>query len=307
MGDKDISDEELVNYIPQFFWYKLFLPHYSSPKYSLIGGNKIVMKQFFDSLHIRQPKTLMMLLNKSLYTSEMEKVSFTRMKPELENNNCEKLFVKPTDGSGGRGIYVFHKNQNGEYKNQQNVSFNENFLTAIGKNNDYIIQSGIVQIPEFSEIYPYSVNTCRIITEQKNGLVKIICAMLRIGRGQKEVDNISLDGICTHINRQGKLGDFATSYKGERLFDHPDTHVIFSAKSIPRWDEIRKFTIESAEKLPYFTYLAWDIALTPCGPLAIEINSAPAVDIMEMTSSGLREAFGIEDPDYYWKNPGKRV
>jgi glutathione synthase/RimK-type ligase-like ATP-grasp enzyme len=59
--------------------------------------------------------------------------------------------------------------------------------------------------------------------------------------------------------------------------------------------------------MPFLTYLGWDIALTPDGPVAIEINRSPAVDIIEKTSHGLREAFGIDDPDYYWKNLGKRA
>ena len=42
------------------------------------------------------------------------------------------------------------------------------------KNHDYIIQAGIVQDPEISRIYPESVNTCRIITENKNGTARIV-------------------------------------------------------------------------------------------------------------------------------------
>jgi hypothetical protein len=122
-----------------------------------------------------------------------------------------------------------------------------------------------------------------------------------------EVDNISSGGICTHIDvKNGKLGHFAVSYDGEEFERHPDTQFAFSNQGISRWNEIRKFAFKSAEKLPFFTYLGWDIALTSNGPIVIEINRAPAIDIMERTSFGLREVFGIDDPDFYWKNPGKR-
>ena len=190
----------------------------------------------------------------------------------------------------------------------ENDSFDEDFLVTLGKKNDYIIQVGVLQDPEISRIYPDSVNTCRIITENRNGAARVVCAMLRIGRDHREVDNISSGGICVHIDiKYGTFGDFAMSYDGKKFFRYPDTHFVFRHEKISRWNEIQKFVTESANKLPFFTHLGWDIGLTPAGPVAIEINTAPAIDIMEMISCGLREAFRIVDPDYYWKNPGKRA
>ena len=124
----------------------------------------------------------------------MERVPFTRIHDEIMNSGYEKIFVKPADGSGGKGFHIFHKNDRNEYVTRQNIVFNENFLDAIGKNNDYIIQPGIARIPEISRIYPESVNTCRIITENKKGVSRAVCAVLRIGRSQSEVDNASSRG-----------------------------------------------------------------------------------------------------------------
>ena len=238
----------------------------------------------------------------------MEQLTYDQVWDEIKSQDNKKLFVKPSDGSGGKGIYIFHKNNVDHYVSNENIEFDENFLVAIGKNNNYIIQAGIIQDPEISKIYPDSVNTCRIITENKNGVSRVVCAMLRIGKGQKEVDNISSGGICVNIDiNSGKFGNFAMSYDGKKFAQHPDTNFIFLNEKISRWDEIRNFTTESASKLPFFTYLGWDIALTMNGPVAIEINTSPAIDIMEMTSRGLREAFGMNDPDYFWKNSGKKA
>lgn len=136
----------------------------------------------------------------------------------------------------------------------------------------------------------------------------MVCAILRMGRNHNEVDNISSGGISTNVNIQnGMLGDFAISYQGGKFERHPDTQFIFRNNKISRWSEVKKFVTDCAGKLPFFTYIGWDISLTPDGPVAIEVNTAPAIDIMEMTDGGLREAFGIDDPDYYWKNPGKRI
>ena len=307
-ADRQLTNEELINYIPHFYWYYLFLSHYSSQKYSIISDNKIIINHFFNVLNIRKPKTLCILFDGKLFSSDMVPITFDRVKHELTNNGYEKIFVKPAKCSGGKGIHIFHKMDDGHYETRQNIIFNNAFLETIGKKTDYILQSGVIQNQEISKIYPASVNTCRIITENKDGANRVVCAMLRMGRGHNEVDNISSGGICTHINvKSGKLGDFALSYTGERFEEHPDTHFAFRNFTIFRWDEIQKFTIEAAGKLPFFTYIGWDIALTADGPVALEINRDPAIDITEMTSHGLREAFDIKDPDYYWKNPGKRA
>jgi hypothetical protein len=41
--------------------------------------------------------------------------------------------------------------------------------------------------------------------------------------------------------------------------------------------------------------------------MAIEVNLGPGIESLQISHGGLREAFGITDPDYYWKNLGKRV
>jgi len=307
-ADNEITDEELINYIPQFFWFNVFLPHYSSPGYYTIGENKIIIEQFFKALKISQPKTLCILLFGYVYSSGMEILTFDQVYHELIRNDPEKLFVKPAGSYGGKGIHIFHKKDPGHYVTEDNVSFDQNFLDTIGKDQDYIVQHGIKQHHEISKIHPESVNTFRIITENKNGVARIVCAMLRMGRGHKEVDNVSSGGICVNIDiSTGKLGDYAISYDEEKIAHHPDTRVVFSDVTISQWDEIRKFATASASKMPFLTYLGWDIALTPDGPVAIEINRTPVLDIMEMVSGGLREAFRIDNPEYYWKNLGKRA
>lgn len=306
--EKELTKKDLIGYIPSFFWYYLYLPHYRSLKYSLITGNKIITEQFFRSLEISQPETLCRVLGGKLYSPAMKISAFDQVHRELTLHNYEKLFMKPADGSGGRGIVIFHRTDDGRYVTRGNTFFNKEFFDGLPEKPDYIIQAGIVQDPEISRVYPESVNTCRIITENKNGTARLVCAMLRVGRGHVEVDNNSSGGISTNINiNNGKSGDFATSYSGEKFSIHPDTQFEFRNFTIPRWDEIRNFALESAGKLPFFTHLGWDIALTAEGPVAVETNCNPAIDGMEMASGGLREAFGIDNPNYYWKNPGKRI
>lgn len=306
-SDRPLTREEIINYIPDFFWYRLFLPHHTSYKCSPITDNKIITENFFNSLNIPQPTTLFRIINGNLYSPHMQRYTYNQIHHELADKYHEKIFVKPVESGGGQGIYIFHRNCSGSYTTHENLIFDEFFLSDIGKTKDYVIQSGVVQDQEISKIYPGSVNTCRIITENMDGKSRAVCGILRIGRSQNEIDNASAGGIFLKIDiNTGKVGDRAMSYENEKFSEHPDTHFVFHNFEIPHWSEIRNLATLSASKLPFFTHLGWDIALTANGPLVIETNLSPGIGSLQISHDGLREKFGIDDPDYYWKNPGKR-
>jgi hypothetical protein len=306
--ENTLTPDELINYIPSFFWFYLYLPHHTSYKYHMITDNKIATEQYFHGVNISQPVTLCRIVNGILYSPHMQLLTYDEVMIELTKKNYEKVFVKPAVGGGSKGIYIFHRTGVGLYSTDQQILFNEEFLSSIGTLKDYILQPGILQDHQISKMYPESINTFRIITENKKGDVRVICAMLRIGRGGKEVDNASAGGIFIKIDtKSGTVGSYAMSYDCEKFSKHPDTHFEFQTVKISRWDEIVKFTTDSAGKLPFFTHLAWDVALTVDGPLAVETNLGFGIEGLQISHGGLREAFRIENPDYYWKNPGRRI
>lgn len=306
--DKDMSERELLNYIPEFYFYNLFLPYYDSRKYEILLTDKIITEQLFRSLAIPQPQTICKLINNHIYTSELEEKGYEDVKQELIENKYKKIFVKPADGEGGHGLFIFNKNKSGQYITKDNEVLDEVFLSEIGARNNYIIQPGIEQDPEISEIYPHSVNTFRIATENKNGNIRILCATLRIGRGGMQVDNGTQGGIMIKIDlNTGEIASFANSETCEYFQKHPDTNFVFEEGKITEWKRMKDFVIKSAEKLALFTYLGWDIALTQNGPVAIETNLNFGLDHYQVALGGLREIFGIHDPQYYWKNMKKSI
>ncbi len=305
--DMPLSEPELLDYIPNFFWYYLYLPHHTSYRYWMITDNKIFTECYFKGNNIAQPETLCKVINGRIYSPDMVLLDFDKLKQLAGTGGNKKLFMKPAESGRGLGLHIFHKNDEGEFLTSENRMFNPEFLRTEGKKKAYIIQKGITQNPVLSSIFPGSVNTVRIITENKDGNASVLCAMLRMGRGRGEIDNASAGGIFLKIDLgSGKLGEFARSYECEKFPRHPDTGFVFKNFNIPDWDNVLTFASESAEKIPYFTHLAWDIALTNEGPMAIEINLGSGIDGLQISHGGLRETFGIDNPDYYWRNPGKR-
>lgn len=107
------------------------------------------MEHFFKAVNINRPEPAFILFNGILYNSDMEYITFQQAQSVLGNDNHGKLFVKPAEESGGRGIYIFNKNNQYQYVTKQNIFFTEDFLTAIGKKVIILFSPGLSRIPSF--------------------------------------------------------------------------------------------------------------------------------------------------------------
>lgn len=131
--DKKLSREDLINYIPEFFFYNLFLPYYDSNKFEIILKDKIITEHFFRSLNISQPETLAKLINNNLYTFDLKNTAFDYLNREINVIGYKKIFIKSADGMGGYGIYIFTKNNMEHFLARDDLSFTEKFLKDIEK------------------------------------------------------------------------------------------------------------------------------------------------------------------------------
>jgi hypothetical protein len=62
---------------------------------------------------------------------------------------------------------------------------------------------------------------------------------------------------------------------------HPDTGALISGTELPYWDDVRDVALRSHRAFPERLLVGWDIAITTRGPLMIEGNGAPDLDIMQ--------------------------
>jgi len=171
-----------------------------------------------------------------------EKKALDEIDLEIKEKRYKKIFIKPVNGEGGYGIIIFHLSKSNKYMHN-NIELSEEFLIRIGKKNNYIMQAGIIQDKSITDMYPQSVNTFRIATENIEGNVRIICSALRIGRQGNEVDNASQDGMVLGIDsNSGNCKEFAVTEEGEIFYNHPDTNFIFkNYKSISVYFRVMPF------------------------------------------------------------------
>jgi hypothetical protein len=299
--DKPLDEDSLLDYIPEFFFYRVFLPLFDLPKYQILLEDKLLTEEVFRALGIPQPFTLGKLVGGRLYSRYMEETEYPVFQRKLGETACSKVFIKPAGGRGGDGIFIFLREADGGFRDGEGRLLDGDFLAGLGRARDFLIQAGVIQAGPLSGYYPHSVNTFRVATENHKGRVRVLCATLRMGRGGNQVDNSAQGGLVLGINTEtGLVREKAHTEACESFDRHPDTGFLFKGQRIPEWDRIRAFALRSAAKLSRFCYLGWDIALADDGPLALETNLQFGLDHYQAAIGGLRGIFRIRRPDGYW-------
>ena len=60
------------------------------------------------------------------------------------------------------------------------------------------------------------------------------------------------------------------------------------------WSQVKEMVLAASAHFDQLSIIGWDVALTPDGPLAIEINSLPDVSFMHTCYGGIRKQYMID-------------
>ncbi len=215
-----------------------------------------------------------------------------------------EIFCKPLDTTKGIGCMKLRHDASREgcLMNERFVTWAELYTSCRESISEYrskalfLAEESVQQHPAISAIYPHSVNTLRLYTlREKDGSISYIGGFIRMGVGGSCVDNTSAGGFCVGIEADGRLMDTGISFDYEVPFpmpSHPDTGLVFKGYELPFFDEAVQLCREAhlifSQRL---LMLAWDIAITPKGPLVIEVNVYGAIGTIQHTHGGLRHVY----------------
>jgi hypothetical protein len=206
-----------------------------------------------------------------------------------------KLFAKPALGRGGHNIHVFIRDTHGYFRTSSGNALDAHYFEMLGKTEDFIIQAGLEQIETLNQIYPHAVNTIRIPSIVENGIVRPIAAILRIGRDKKHVDNSAQGGISVELNIDSwsMLGIGYSEHPVGSHARHPDTNASFN-HPLPMKIEVLELLNEAAAAIPKCNVLGWDVALTPIGPVIVEVNPGFGLNHIQISCQrGIKRDLGL--------------
>lgn len=188
------------------------------------------------------------------------------------------LMVKIVDASCGIGI---EKINVADYADGEAVY--EKLKTMP---NAQLIEEYVVQHKKMSELYPHSVNTCRITTLLVGDEVHIINSSIRIGNNNSVVDNISSGGMSTVVDTaSGTILFPASDEDGKKYESHPMTGTPIKGFTVPHWDAVIDMCKRAAKITPELRFCGWDVAITDETPLLIEGNQLPGYFLFQLPPS----------------------
>ena len=258
------------------------------PEYKSLLENKLFFALLTEKTPLNTPKLISYNLGNTFYHNnsikqiynKSELVSFFEQVFTL--NNLEGLFFRPPSDYGGKGCF---KLTGMGLKNELDTIFDSLV-------NGYYVHTKIIeQHKEINKIHDKSVNTLRIvslITSENHP--EIISVFMRFGVGNSVVDNASSGGFVVGVNiDEGTLkdtGHYLSDYGGAKIKKHPDSGFIFEGFKVPYFKEACEEVLKGVKVIPD-RFIGWDVAITPNGPIIVEANSSPHLQISNIVNGGL--------------------
>jgi hypothetical protein len=201
------------------------------------------------------------------------------------------LFVKPTGGRGGLGAQRWNCEAPGCYRNAEGtVRTTAELLAYVRDQSELgrcIVQPRMVNHPAIAELSNGALSTVRLMTiENEHGGWEATHAVLRMAVGTNTtVDNFHAGGIAAQVDLQtGMLGSATdVGLRPEMGWRecHPDTGARITGRLVPFWEETVRLAVRAHAAFSDRVVIGWDIAILSDGPIIIEGNTAPDVDILE--------------------------
>lgn len=284
--EKNLTDQELVDYVPPFVYYLYHLPTVLE-NFDKRYDNKLFQLEKFREKQVLTPSTVAIFNHGALMDLDGNLMDYAHLVQQF--NDGEKVFCKPEDGCGGYGIQVLQRSGN-LFKHRKTLKLSDSLSDFLGKSGVFLIQRQVRQIEFMDRINSGCINTFRVVTKNMNGSISIVCIFLRAGRRLSDIDNNTQGGMSLNVNIEtGEIADTAILEHGNDKFDrHPDSGFVFKGQFIPNWSDYKQQMLEIATKFPDLTEVGWDFALTPQGVMTIELNIGFGLDLMQLCCGPMR-------------------
>jgi len=217
--------------------------------------------------------------------------------------DVQEFVIKPARGSGGDGIMVISGRQGGYFIDSDGKMIEqdtlEHHLTNVigglyslgGHSDSAMIESLVHFDPSFSKLTYHGVPDIRVIVYKGYPVMAMSRLPTRMSHGKANLHQgaigVGID-LASGITTGGVSGNAAVS-------THPDTGAPIEGFIVPGWEKILLMSAQCYEAVE-LGYLGVDIVLDrDLGPLILELNARPGLNIQLANRRGLRHRLEAVD------------
>jgi alpha-L-glutamate ligase-like protein len=213
--------------------------------------------------------------------------------------------VKPAHGSGGSGILVICGRQGSRYRKTDDrlIDTDEllhhisNALSGLyslaGQRDRVMIEYRVQHDPVFEEITHRGVPDVRIIVYHGYPVMAMVRLPTSLSQGRANLHQgavgVGVD-LAAGTTLTGVLGN-------DRVLEHPDTGKRLAGRRLPAWDRILEIASQCYEATG-LGYVGADLVVDrELGPMLLELNARPGLQIQVANGCGLRPRLAAIDAE----------
>ncbi len=201
--------------------------------------------------------------------------------------------IKPAQGSGGGGIIVIADKRGDRWVSAGGTIHTLDGIRSqitdilfgvysFGLSDHAVVEERIAQHEQMDVLSPFGLADIRLILLHGEPILAMARVPTRASDGKANLHQgavgIGIDlqkGVTTHGIMEGNA-----------VTHHPDTGEQLLGRSLPHWDETMAVGRRAARAVP-LKYLGVDISLAARGPVVLEINVRPGLQIQNANATGM--------------------
>ncbi len=263
--------------------------------YFPIVDDKIKTKEYLKRGDVPFPATICIIHNFFEIETSMELLA-----------GLGTFVVKPSRGRAGGGILLLEKRDSDSWQTPSGrVVGREDLLKHFGdilfgvysfglSGDSVLVETRVYPHTVFTEIYKNGVADIRFITFKQQPVM----AMLRIPTNQSDGKaNLHQGAIGVPVDIETGITGSAV-FNGKRIESHPDSGKKLAGNIIPYWKKIKTLAVTAAALIP-LGYLGIDFVIDETlGPLILELNARPGLQIQVINNKGLMPVINRIDNEF---------
>ena len=198
------------------------------------------------------------------------------------------LFVKPARGRGGKGAERWDWTGPKHWSDGQQTLNEEQLIARLrGSREPMIVQLRLEPHPALARLTSGALPTVRALTcLNEAGDPELVAAVFRMSFGtNRTVDNIHAGGLACGVTLDegvlGRASNLGSDAKIGWHAAHPTTGAPIAGMRLPLWPELKALAVQAHRAFDDRVYVGWDIAITEDGPVVVEGNGSPDMDLMQ--------------------------